>query len=137
MSKKLSYTTIHSVDNDIELYKSAVLYYSSTRVLRGLNSSMLRTQLVNLLALYVKYGYSRDSRKKSEAILGITEGTVNTYNKDLRDLGYLIDDDMNKHHKHLHQELKDLQTAIESAKDSNENIYLFHTVFAIKLNTNA
>jgi len=136
MSNKLSYTTIHSVDNDLELYKSAVLYYSSTRVLRGLNTSIIRTQLINLLSLYLMYGYSKSTRVMSEKALGITEATVNTYNKNLRDLGYLVDDDMNKHHKHLNQELKDLKTAIDDAKGSANNIYLFHTVFAIKLNTN-
>lgn len=133
MAENLSYTTVHSVENDLELYKSAVMYYSSTRVLRGLNPSLLRVQLINLLALYLKCGYSKETKKSAEKILKIEEGTINTYNKDLKDAGYLVDDVMSKHTKHLNTELTDLKEALETTKNTTKNFYLFHTVFAIKI----
>lgn len=96
------------VKDEFEVLKTLLFLYSSFRTLKGLTTKKLRPKLVQLLSLYIKHGYSRDTKGKAAKILSVTKASINSMNLELRRGGYLIKDDWNERINHLNPDLKGL-----------------------------
>ena len=132
MSKDIKlYGTKVAVENDIELYERVVYLYSVKLFLEGKSQTILRKQLVTIMAMYLKFGYSRKTKKEIQKFLpGLSEGNLNNINHDLKDYGFLNEDPMSKKNKHLHPDLVKLKEYTDSVDD---NKYLF--CFILGINT--
>lgn len=92
--------------------------------MKGDTTSNLREKLVLLLSLHIKYGYSRETNLKAAKILGLKHSSINSLNYELRNLGYLVMDQMNTRINHLTPELQALSDYIRS-NGSNPVFFLF------------
>ena len=96
--------------DELNLIESLIFIYSSARVLRGLSVLALRPQLVSLLAIYFRYGYNKESKEMGSEIFNIKIVSINSMNLELKEGGYLVEDNMNKRIKHLNRELTTLKS---------------------------
>ena len=116
--------------SDFEMLKSMIYLYSCHRKLSGRASTPLRSALLTLLALYVKFGYSKDTKVKAEKILGLETHAINSLNHQLRGAGYLEVDDNNTTINHLCKPLKTLGEYYKKSVDSQQDfIFAFHLKF--------
>lgn len=132
MSKDITlYGTKIAVENDIELYEKIVYLYSVKLFIEEKSKTILRKQLVTIMAMYLKFGYSKKTKKEIQDFLpGLSEANLNNINHDLKEYGFLIDDLMSKKQKYLDPELVKLKQYTDSVKD---NKYLF--CFILGVNT--
>lgn len=121
MSKTSVFAFDFKVDDDFELYRNLVQQYSYSRVSRGLAVTPLPPQLISLLAIYLKFGYTKEAKTFATKTFRIKMTSINTMNKKLKDWGYLIEDKFSKRNKSLHDELQALKTYVDSSPD---NVYL-------------
>jgi hypothetical protein len=100
-----------TIDKDDELdgLKKAIYLFSCHRKVSGMSSNTLREKLILLLALYIKYGYSKDTKEKAAKILNVEKPAINSMNLELRSNNYLVKDHMNTRINHLHKDLEMLQ----------------------------
>jgi len=125
------YGTKIAVEDDIELYERVVYLYSVKLFLEGKSQTILRKQLVTIMAMYLKFGYSRKTKKDiQEFLTGLSEANLNNINHDLKEYGFLIEDPMSKKNKYLHPDLVKLKEYTDSVDD---NKYLF--CFILGVNT--
>lgn len=94
--------------DEFEVLKNLLLLYSVFRGIKGLTTKKLRPKLVQLLSLYLKNGYNRETKDKAAKILGVTRASINSMNLELRRGEYLIMDEWNTRINHLNPELKKL-----------------------------
>jgi hypothetical protein len=121
MSKRSVFAFDFRVEDDFELFRNLVQQYSYSRVSRGLSVTPLPPQLISLLAIYLKFGYTKEAKVFAEKTFQIKMTSINTMNKKLKDWGYLIEGKFSKRDKFLHEELQDLKNYVEKAED---NVYL-------------
>ncbi len=105
--------------NDIELLSKVIRIYSVLKLGDDLDKSLEKNE-ERVLVYYLKYGYSKDTKKLIIEDLGIKPTYLNTVNCKLDKKGYLIKDKRNKQKKHLSQGLKKLK---ESFIDMESQIY--------------
>jgi hypothetical protein len=117
MSKPSLYGATIKVSSELELYKSLLFQYSVQRFMRGENPFVLREQLLTLLALYFQYGYSKETKELACQVLGVDANTITSFNFNLKEKQYLVEDRINKRVKHLNEDLKELQKYVKSVKD--------------------
>jgi len=106
------------VDDELEKLKKIIYLFSCHRKLNGTASSVLREKLILLLALYLMYGYSKETKAKAAEILKVKKPAINSMNLELRDREYLIKDVMNTRLNHLHGDLEKLREYVNSNDDS-------------------
>lgn len=95
--------------DEFEMIENLIFQYSSSRYLRGYASFMLRKQLISLLSLYFKYGYSLSTKKLAAETFQVKLESLNSFNLELQKAGYLVNGIMSKREKELNPELKKLQ----------------------------
>ena len=119
MSEKGIYLLPPIQSNDeLDKLKKAIYLFSCYRKVSGRVPTPLRGKLVSLLAIYVKYGITKETKKKAEEILNLgAKGAINSLNMELRKNGYLVQDNMNNHINHLHPDLEKLQEYVRKNED--------------------
>lgn len=83
------------VDSDFEMLRQMVYLYSVQRQIKGEVERPLRPKLTSLLVIYMLNGYNRDSKKKAQKMLNSKHYVITSLNKEVRDSGYLVADEMN------------------------------------------
>lgn len=106
-----------TTEDELDKLKKVTYLFSCHRKLSGISSSVLREKLILLLALYLKYGYSKETKGKAAEILAVKKPAINSMNLELRDREYLVKDMMNTRINHLHPDLKKLGEYIEASSD--------------------
>lgn len=101
------FTTLNCKD-DFEVTKSLVHLYSTSCVLRNKSTKVLRSQLIHLVALYLKFGFSKETRKTAAATFEVDIKHVNHMNFELSEKGYLVVDNQ-EGGKKLNEELMHLR----------------------------
>jgi hypothetical protein len=116
MSKsRTAYRSVLSLDNDLELYEQFVHLHCVSKLISKQISKIPRKQLLTLLALYLKYDYSKETKLKALHILGIDNAsTLNSFNFELTELGFLTSDIVSTRVKHLNKSLKVIQQYIQN-----------------------
>jgi hypothetical protein len=119
------------MSNELEIVSSMIYFYSCYRVMRGYSTSPLKMSLINLLALYVIYGYTRETRKMAEDIFfkgrEQKDKGVNSFNSELRRAGYLVVDDKNSRINHLIPPLEKLRSLyLENLKEGKDVMFILH-----------
>ena len=110
-------------NNEIKVLTTLIdLYVTAVSLRRG--TSKLRKKNMQLLAYYMKYGYSKESKLIAMAGLKVNEGNLNVMNGELDSLGYLVKKEKNYHDKSLNSELIALRDFINN-EDSNEHLIMF------------
>lgn len=110
--------------DEFQLIESIIYQYSSSRCSRGISPLILRKQLVSLLALYFKYGYSRETKELAAESFQINIKSVNSMNLELREAGLLIEDERSKRINHLNNELKILSEKYNNSPEGVFDIWL-------------
>ena len=111
-------------EDEIDGLKIAIYLFSCHRKASGVTSKVLREKLILLLALYMRYGYSKETKVKAAKILSVEKPAINSMNLELRSNAYLVTDTMNTRVNHLHKDLKMLQDYVKSIEDG-EMILVF------------
>jgi len=118
MEKKIHYNK-SKCKNDFDLLSKVIRIYSVIKLGDGLKQSLEKNE-EKVLVYYLKYGYSKDTKKLILEDLDIKSTYLNTVNCKLDKKGYLIKDKRNKQKKHLSEGLKKLK---ESFIDMESDIY--------------
>lgn len=92
--------------DEFELIEKIIFQYSASRCSRGISPLILRQQLIALLSLYFKYGYNKETKELAASTFNIKIESINSMNLELKEAGFLIDDERNKRVKHLNSELQ-------------------------------
>lgn len=106
-----------TVEEELDKLKKIIYLFSCHRKLNGSSSSVLREKLILLLALYLKYGYNREAKRKASEILNVKKPAINSMNLELRDREYLVKDMMNTRVNHLHEDLEKLREYVNANQD--------------------
>lgn len=109
-----------SCNNDITLLTKLVSLYSFQRVLIGDSNKILRPRLIDLIVMYLKYGYNRESKNKILEITGISEQQLNSFNMELREKKYLFKDFGNEKLGHLHENIVKLGEYAKNMESVND-----------------
>jgi hypothetical protein len=104
-------------EDEMDRLRKVLVLYSCHKFIKNENQGILKGKLLHLLAMYLKYGYDKSTKEKAAKVLGVTLGAVNSYNLDLRKLGYLYTDKYNKHISHLHNDLHKLYKYVNDNND--------------------
>lgn len=102
------------VDNDINRIVKIVYLFSCHRKMMGLSSNVLREKLILLISIYIKYGYSKESKVTAAKLLGVDKPAINSMNLELRRSNFLTKDKMNTRKNSLHPDLEKLKEYIDS-----------------------
>lgn len=100
--------------DEFELIESIIYQYSASRCSRGISSLILRQQLIALLSFYFRFGYNKETKELAASSFGIKIESINSMNLELKEAGFLVDDDRNKRIKHLNAELQILANKYNS-----------------------
>lgn len=114
-------------DNEFQVLQKLITVYSCYRTITGWKSKMLRAKLVTLLSIYIKYGYSKESKDRACEMLDLKKTNLNCLNSELRDGGFLIKSEMNTRDSYLNAELQDLSDYYKSNGD-NPTMVLFSLI---------
>ena len=106
-----------SYRDDFDRLKKLVEIFSYHWKMEGRVSNVLRNKLVVLLTLYLKDGFSSETKDKACAILGVEKESINSMNLELRQGNYLYKDKMNTRINHLHDDLKTLKEYTDRLKE--------------------
>jgi len=106
-----------TVDEELDKLKKIIYLFACHRKLNGSSSSVIREKLILLLALYLKYGYNREAKRKASEILNVKKPAINSMNLELRDREYLVKDMMNTRVNHLHEDLEKLREYVNENQD--------------------
>lgn len=106
-----------TVDEELDKLKKIIYLFACHRKLNGSSSSVIREKLILLLALYLKYGYNREAKRKASEILNVKKPAINSMNLELRDREYLVKDIMNTRVNHLHDDLEKLREYVNENQD--------------------
>jgi hypothetical protein len=116
-------------DSEFEMLRTMVYLYSVQRQIKGEVQRPLRPKLTTLLVLYMLEGYNRDAKKKAQKLLHAEHYVITSLNKEVRDLGYLIAEEMNTHANNLCPALvkmKEYYDICKSAGDGFTYLYAFN-----------
>ena len=103
--------------SDIEVLEALVILYCQRRVLLKDLSRVPRPKLINMLCMYIRYGYSSGTKKKLKEIFNEVDMTnINSWNRELRRDRFLVKDTMNENISFLSKDLKDIKEYYEKAK---------------------
>jgi len=94
--------------NEFEVLKNLITVYSCYKTITGDKTKMLRAKLVTLLSIYIKKGYSKETKNYACKLLGLEKENLNCLNSELREGGFLIKSDMNTRVSFLNPELQSL-----------------------------
>lgn len=114
-------------DNEFQVLQKLITVYSCYRTITGWKSKMLRAKLVTLLSIYIKYGYSKESKDRACEMLDLKKTNLNCLNSELRDGGFLIKSEMNTRDSYLNAELQELSDYYKSNGD-NPTMVLFSLI---------
>jgi hypothetical protein len=106
--------------DDIGLLGHIIDLYGTVQVVNGAATTTLSKKLRTLLAFYILYGYSKSTKKRYQDHSGIREATINSMNNTLKNAKYLIDDEMNGHHKHLSEDMKQIKVYFDAYNKTNK-----------------
>lgn len=123
MEKGFDYFANLTCKDDLEVAKTLIFLYSTSLVLRKKATKVIRSKLISLTALYLQFGYSRQTKKMAETVLGVTAGTIDHMNHELTDKGILFKDDDSD--KNLNSELLLLQTNLKDSKGVRPPYFIF------------
>lgn len=110
--------------NDLDSLKKLIYIYSCYKAQRD-ESKKLRPRLIDLLSLYMKYGYSSGTKSKATEIFDVKRAAIDSMNLELRRAGYLVMNKMNQNISHLNEELEQLKEYFESL-DGGPVYFLFN-----------
>lgn len=111
--------------NEFEVLKNLITVYSCYKTMTGQKSKMLRSKLVTLLSIYIKYGYNSQSKDYACELLGLKKTNLNCLNSELREGGFLIKSNMNTRDSYLNPELETLSNYYKQ-KNSERTLFLFN-----------
>ncbi len=111
--------------NEFEVLKNLITVYSCYKTMTGQKSKMLRSKLVTLLSIYIKYGYNSESKDYACELLGLKKTNLNCLNSELREGGFLIKSNMNTRDSYLNPELETLSNYYKQ-KNSERTLFLFN-----------
>lgn len=111
--------------NEFEVLKNLITVYSCYKTMTGQKSKMLRSKLVTLLSIYIKYGYNSESKDYACDLLGLKKTNLNCLNSELREGGFLIKSSMNTRDSYLNTELETLSNYYKG-KNSEKTLFLFN-----------
>jgi hypothetical protein len=103
-------------EDEIDGIKKAVYLFSAHRKVSGTASKVLREKLILLLAIYVKYGYSKEIKEMASKVLNVEKPAINSMNLELRSNDYLVTDKMNTRINHLNSDLEMLQEYMQAVE---------------------
>ena len=109
--------------DDFEVARTIVFLYCTSLVLRKEIPKVLRSQLISLLALYLQFGYNRESRKLAEKVFGVKPDTVYYMNSELTNAGILVKEEYTE--KNLNAELLILQGNLKKSKGQGAPHFVF------------
>ena len=128
-AKKILYVEVFKTDvkskNEFEVLKNLITVYSCYKTMTGQKSKMLRSKLVTLLSIYIKYGYNSESKDYACELLGLKKTNLNCLNSELREGGFLIKSNMNTRDSYLNPELETLSNYYKQ-KNSERTLFLFN-----------
>lgn len=104
--------------DELDKLKKLVELFSFQRKVKGEVSNILRSKLVILLALYLKDGFSRETKEKATEILGVATPSINSMNLELRQGNYLLKDKYNTRLNHLHPDLILLRDYVNTVSEN-------------------
>jgi hypothetical protein len=111
--------------NEFEVLKNLITVYSCYKTMTGQKSKMLRSKLVTLLSIYIKYGYNSESKDYACNLLELKKTNLNCLNSELREGGFLIKSNMNTRDSYLNPELETLSNYYKD-KNSERTLFLFN-----------
>lgn len=111
--------------NEFEVLKNLITVYSCYKTMTGQKSKMLRSKLVTLLSIYIKYGYNSESKDYACNLLELKKTNLNCLNSELREGGFLIKSNMNTRDSYLNSELETLSNYYKD-KNSERTLFLFN-----------
>lgn len=111
--------------NEFEVLKNLITVYSCYKTMTGQKSKMLRSKLVTLLSIYIKYGYNSESKDYACSLLELKKTNLNCLNSELREGGFLIKSNMNTRDSYLNPELETLSNYYKQ-KNSDKTLFLFN-----------
>lgn len=98
-----------------------VSLYSYIRYLRGDSESMLRSQLLNLLTLYVISGGStKESRETARVTFEVKPNSINSMNLELRNHGHMTKNPMKTGDDKPNSDLMKLKKLLDSGSDISQ-----------------
>lgn len=111
--------------NEFEVLKNLITVYSCYKTMTGQKAKMLRSKLVTLLSIYIKYGYNSQSKDYACELLSLKKTNLNCLNSELREGGFLIKSNMNTRDSYLNPELETLSNYYKQ-KNSEKTLFLFN-----------
>lgn len=104
-------------DSDLEVIEALVTLYCQRCVMRGEIQRLPRAKLINMLSMYLRYGYNTETKKKLKAIFNEPDMTnLNSWNRELRVQGFLIKDIRNENLSYLNEDLMQIKKYYDLAK---------------------
>lgn len=94
-----------------DLYKSLLKCYNL------ICSKNITDREIEFLTIYLKYGYSRETRKLVKEQYGINSNYVGVINHSLKTKGLLVDDERNFNKKSLSSDLLDIKNFVEGSSN--------------------
>lgn len=102
---------------DIEVIGALIILYCQRRVFLKTLNKVPRPKLIEMLVMYIKYGYNMESKEKLRIMFGETDMTnINSWNRELRSQGFIHKDTFNENLSHLNEDLQIVKTYYEKAK---------------------
>lgn len=111
--------------DDIEVLKRLVYLYSVSLVVRGKATVILRKQIIDLTALYIRDGYNRETKNMAAKVLRIKVNMVDQMNRELTISKILVEDEDGYSGKDLNPELKQLQSTYKNSIGIRPPWFLF------------
>lgn len=104
-------------DSDLEVIEALVTLYCQRQMMLGKISKMPRAKLINMLSMYLRYGYNMETKKKLKDIFNEPDMTnINSWNRELRVQGFLVKDFKNENLSYLNDDLKQIKQYYDLAK---------------------
>lgn len=106
-------------ESTLDFLEKMLTIYSTYFILSGKGHKNLRPQLAKVLAIYVRYGYNKESREMATKVCGFKDSSrITCLNKELRDAGYLLRDKGNENINHLNEDLEKLRGGFERVDEA-------------------
>lgn len=104
-------------DSDLEVIEALVTLYCQRQMMLKKINKMPRAKLINMLSMYLRYGYNMESKKKLKEIFDEPDMTnINSWNRELRVQGFLIKDFKNENLSFLNDDLQQIKKYYDIAK---------------------
>lgn len=116
------------VKDDLDLYRQLIFQYSVSRHVRGDTTRILQGRPISLLALYFKYGITRDTKVLAAEFLEVDLKIIAGMDHDLKNEQYLIADKMSSRIKRLNPELQELKVFADSVDNGRYHINFMYMI---------